>query len=180
MPAELISTLIVGALAALFTWLGFRALRRPLPRRVLPLVTGGAMLAFAVWSDYAWWWRTRAALPSGIEVIDTLPGRTLWRPWTFIYPSIGRMVAVDRAGVRTNPEHPDVRLVDVVLLERWMPAKRAPRLVDCAAARIANADDPAAFAADGLPAVEAWSPMRRESPLYAALCASAAAPSGSR
>jgi hypothetical protein len=170
MPLELISTLIVGAAAALFTWLAFRVRRRPMPRRLLPLAVGIGMLGYAVWSEYSWASRTAAALPAGVEVIERLPQRSPWRPWTYLAPPHTRMVAIDRGAIRRNPAHPDIVLVDLVLLERWLPARRVVRLIDCTGPRTADVTDPAAFAEGGLPPADAWSPLRPEGPLARAVC----------
>jgi hypothetical protein len=170
-PYELFGTLIVGALSALFLWLFYRAvLRRPLPRRLLPIGVGLAMIAYTVWSEYSWGWRTREALPEGIEVIETFATNSLWRPWTFIAPQVTRMIAVDRAGIRHNPAYPGIALVDLVLLERFAPARRIVRLIDCGEARTADVTDPSRLSEGGLPAPEAWVPLRRDAMLYRALC----------
>jgi hypothetical protein len=171
MPLELISTLIVGATAALMTWLVFRVRRRPVPRRLLPLAVGAGMIAYAVYSEYSWWWRTADALPAGVEVIETLPQRSPWRPWTYLKAPLTRMIAVDRESIRRNPSHADMLLIDLVLLERWLPARRVVRLVDCAGRRSADVTDPSVFMAGGLPPSDAFSALRPEGPLYRALCA---------
>jgi hypothetical protein len=171
MPFDLISTFVVGAVTALFTWLFFRTIRRPMPRRALPLAIGLAMIAYAIWSEYSWGWRTADLLPADVEVIDRLPDRSPWRPWTYLYPRVTRMIAVDRGSVRRNPAVPGVVMVDLVLLERWMPTRRAVRMIDCPGARMADVTNPAAFEAGGLPPADAWSDLRMDGPIYGAVCA---------
>lgn len=170
MPLDLVSTLVVGAAAALFTWLFFRVIRRPMPRRVLPIAIGLAMIAYAIWSEYAWEWQTTGLLPADVEVIERLADRSPWRPWTYLHPRVTRMIALDHGTLRRNPSFPNMVMVDLVLLERWLPTRRVVRLIDCAGKRSADVTDPAAFAAGGLPPADAWTPLRPDGPIYRPVC----------
>ncbi len=172
MPLDLIAVLIVGAAAALFTWLFFRTRRRPMPRKLLPLVIGAAMLAYGVWSEYSWSWRTAAALPAGVVVIDEIAESRPWKPWTYLFPEVGRMIAIDRNGMRRNERFPGLVMVDVVLLERWLPARHVVQIIDCANARLADATATTELTEGALPPTGAWVELKRDSSLYRAVCGS--------
>lgn len=170
MPLDLVSTLMVGAAVGLFTWLFFRLIRRPMPRRALPLAIGLAMIAYAIWSDYSWGRRTEDLLPADMEVVERLSDHTRWQPWTYLFPRTTRMIAVDRGSIRRNPAFPDVVMVDLVLLERWLPTRRVVRLVDCAGGRTADVTDPEALEDGGLPPAETWATLRTDGPFYQTMC----------
>lgn len=173
MPLDLIAVLIVGAAAALFTWLFFRTRRQPMPRKLLPLVVGAAMLAYGIWSEYSWSSRTAAALPAGVVVIDEIAESHLWKPWTYLFPEVSRMIAIDRNGMRRNERFPGLVMVDVVLLERWLAARQVVQIIDCPNARIADATATAELTEGALPPAGDWAELRRSSSLYRAVCGGA-------
>jgi hypothetical protein len=97
------------------------------------------------------------------------------QPWTLLFPRADRMVAVDRAGILTNERFPDHYLVELVLLERFMPGRLTRVIIDCRGARQASVGETALDAG----ALEAapWAPMRRDGALFRNVCAPPAASS---
>jgi hypothetical protein len=174
MLTSLLVTFLLGIFAGAMIWLPYRTFRRKPPPFLVPAVIGATMIAFTTWNDYTWAARTADALPAGVEVIERIEGGTPWQPWTLLFPRADRMVAIDRAGILKNERFPDHSLVDLVLLERFMPARLTRMIIDCRGARQASAGPGALDAA----AVEAasWAPMRRDGPLFRAVCAPPAAP----
>ncbi len=172
MPVDLIGALIAGVAAGGLVWLVFRTIRRPLPRFLIPMVVGTAMLAYAIWNEYSWASRTIDAFPAGFEVIDRIPERSPWRPWTYLVPRVSRLIVLDRAEMRRNERHPGYVLVELVLFERLIPAKRVNLMVDCEHARLSDVTG-GGLAPDALPPESAWSPLRRDGTLFKASCAPA-------
>jgi hypothetical protein len=77
-------------------------------------------------------------------------------------------MALDRAGVQSNPEAPGVLLADVYLFARWNPPARLTQLVDCP--NRARAEVSEAALADLSQAV--WRSAPEDDPLLEALCTS--------
>ncbi len=178
MAFDLLATLFVAGFAGAFTWLVFRAIRRRPPRVLIPLVVGAVMLSYTVWNAYSWAWRTAEALPQGVEVIEKIPKTIFWQPWTFLFPQVDRMVAIDRVQVRSNERFPGYTLVELVLIERFIPARRALILIDCRNGRRADVSERLTALGDALPPDKAWAPMRRDSSLFRAVCETAVKASG--
>ncbi len=179
MLITLLVTIFLALLAGAMVWLVFRTIRRRPPRYLIPAAIGATMLAFTIWNEYTWASRTTAALPAGVEVIERIVGSTPWQPWTFIFPRSDRMVALDRQSVRTNDRLPGLILVDLVLLERLMPARRTMLIIDCAGARQMNVPADAATLGAAIPEAADWDPMRRDGTLFRAVCEPATASSPS-
>ncbi|MDZ3836656.1 MAG: hypothetical protein U0S49_04685 [Rhodospirillales bacterium] len=172
MLISLVVTFLLAFFAGAMVWLAYRTFRRKPPPFLIPAVIGATMIAFTTWTDYTWAARTTDALPAGVEVVERIEGGTPWQPWTLLFPRADRMVAIDRAGILKNERFPDHSLVELVLLERFMPARLTRVIIDCRGARQASAGAGALDAA----AVEAasWAPMRRDGPLFRTVCASPA------
>lgn len=168
---ELVAAVALGAAAAGVVMLLNRLVGGRLPRWATPAATGLAMIGYAVQSEYAWYPRTVAGLPEGVEVLTAVESDALWKPWTYAAPQVLRFAAVDAAGARTNPAAPGMVLAEVYVFERFAPTARAPVLVDCAERRQADVADGVPFDADGVPRPERWSPLPEGAPLLAALCA---------
>ena len=173
MPLDLIGAIVAGAAAGGLVWLVFRTIRRRLPRFLIPMVVGAAMLAYAIWNEYSWASRTVAAFPAGIQVIERIPEHSPWRPWTYLAPPVSRLIVLDRAQVRRNERHPGYVLVELVLFERLIPAKGVILMLDCVDARRSDVTDHGLDPESGLPPATTWAPLRRDSPLFNAACASA-------
>lgn len=165
---ELIATFATGiATGALVFALAHLSGGR-LPRYAAPAAAGLAMLAYAIWSEYTWAARTAGTLPEGVEVLVEVPESRPWKPWTLVVPQVTRFMALDRAGVQSNPEAPGVLLADVYLFARWNPPARVPQFVDCANRALAEVSD--AALAD--PSQAAWRSAPEDDPLLEALCTS--------
>lgn len=170
MLLELIAVVVAG-FAAGGVMLVVRRVAPALPRWLLPLVAGGAMLGTAISLEYTWYGRTAASLPPGIDVALTHENRAPWRPWTYARPYIDRFVAVDRAAARTHAGADGQRLVDVYVFGRWSPTQRIQSVFDCAAGRRADLVPGVSFAADGRLDGATWHDTGRDHPVTRAACA---------
>ncbi|MCB1347837.1 MAG: hypothetical protein KDK11_04050 [Maritimibacter sp.] len=170
---ELIATFVAGVAAAGVVLLLNKLLRGRLPRWLMPVAAGAAMIAMAIYNEYGWFPRTEANLPESLEIIDKVESRAWYRPWTYVTPFVERFVAVDRASVRTHEARPDYRLADVYLFGRWSPVHRLPVLADCAEWRRAALTDGFAFEADGSVTGADWASVAEDDAIVAALCGAA-------
>ena len=163
---ELIATFAAGIAAAGLVLIAGHLTGGRLPRWVMPVAAGAAMLGYTIWSEYTWGARTVESLPEGVVVLVTVEESRVWKPWTYLVPQTTRIMALDRSGVQTNPDAPGILLADLYFFERWAaPAKRS-QLVDCAQGM--RADASGAALAD--PSEAAWRSMAADAPLREALC----------
>lgn len=167
---ELIATIVAGVAAAGVVMLLGKLLRGRLPKWLMPVAAGAAMIAMAIYNEYGWYPRTLATLPEGLEVVETVESRSWYRPWTYLRPFVVRFVAVDRATLRTHEAQPDYRLADVYLFGRWAPIHRLPVLGDCAGWRRAALTDGITFEADGDVTGADWADVVEDDAIVTALC----------
>lgn len=161
---ELIATVFAGVAMGGLAMLVDRLSGRRLPRGVVPIAAGAAMIAFAIWSEYAWFDRTRAGLPETATVIVQNQSRAAWRPWTYVMPLTTRFAAVDTARSDPIPGAEATLALPVQLFERWKPVIEVPIAVDCAGSRRADLV--------GLNDLDQarWTPLGEEDPLLVAIC----------
>ncbi len=162
----LIGTVMLGVTAASLVFIFGRVLKRRLPRWLIPVAAGGAMMGFIIWSDYAYFARTAAALPDGMRVVSFQTSTSMIRPWTLIAPPVNRFMAM--AGQRTHPDWPGYVLTELLFLQRWYPTRPVAQLIDCGGERRADVelDDLAA----GEPEALDWFPLARDHALWQAAC----------
>ncbi|EPX80612.1 hypothetical protein [Litoreibacter arenae] len=167
---ELIGTLVAGAAVALIVWAVNRTLKGRLPSWLVPVSAGAAMLLATISSEYSWFSRTQASMPGGMVVADKVEERVFYRPWTYAKPFVSRFVAVDRASLRTHPEQPEQKLVDLVFYGRWTRTAKIPVLFDCAAGKRADIVDGIEFGDEGEVTNAQWRDLSSEDPILRAAC----------
>ena len=85
-------------------------------------------------------------------------------------PFVTRFVAVDLAAMRTHPEQPDQRLVDLVFYGRWARTAKVPVLFDCAEGARADIADGVEFGPDGAALNVTWLETGLDDPITATAC----------
>lgn len=167
---ELVGTVMAGIAAALFIW-AVRHWKPGLPAWVLPVGAGSAMLAAAVSTEYGWYGRISRQLPETFVVAQRIDEESPLRPWTYVMPFTSRFVAVDTGSLRTNPQVPDQRMIDLYFFGRWAPLQRVTVLWDCAGNRTATLGEGTEFGEDGQVAGADWQPIAADDPILRAACA---------
>ena len=173
MLVHFVVTLAVTVVACLMCWAVFHTLRRPMPRYLLPLIAGSVAIGYGIQAEYTWGSRTAGVLPDSFAVLREVEDRSVFAPWTWLVPKVVRFSAVDTAAIGRHPSHPDLRLVDVLLFERFHPVRRVPQLIDCAGERRADPGDGRAFTVDGLPEELVWRAFDEGDALPEAVCGTA-------
>ncbi|TCP60327.1 hypothetical protein EV663_1105 [Rhodovulum bhavnagarense] len=163
---ELIASFVAGLGAVGLVLALDRLTGRHLPRWLVPLAAGGAMIGYAVWSEYSWAPRTVAGLPSGVVEIERIAERKPWKPWTYAVPQVTRLMTADVGGAATRADAPGLRLVTLYAFARWQPTRAIPQLVDCTGGARADVTD--AVLAD--PAAADWRALAADDPLRRAVC----------
>lgn len=161
---ELIAVFVAGFAGAGAAMLLRKATGGRLPRWLVPLGAGAAMLIATISSEYSWYGRTAAALPEGMAVAQTVESRALWRPWTYAFPLTDRFVAVDVKGLRENEQTAGLYLAEMAFFGRWKPVTQVQIMVDCTGHRRA---DPTL--GDGAEPV--WRDVGPEDPVVRTVCA---------
>ncbi len=166
----LIGTLMVGVGAASLVFILCKALRRPVPGWLLPAAAGAGMLAFHIWSDYAWAARTIAELPGHVVVAERYSSRSPLQPWTYLAPKVDRFSAVDTNEIRRHPQVEDMAMAVVYLVTRWYPTAGTLQLYDCATPRRADVGDSLAADAGGRPIDPNWVTLEPDDPVRRVVC----------
>lgn len=169
---ELIAVIVAGVAAGGITLVTRRA-APALPRWLVPIAAGGAMLVAAISLEYSWFGRTAAGLPERTEVASKNEARAPWRPWTYIVPYVDRFVVVDRASVRTKAGLEGQRMVDLYLFGRWTPTIRITSVFDCGAGRRADLGPDVSLAEDGSLSGASWIDTGLDDPVTRTACGEA-------
>ena len=151
-------------------WAGFRHLGRSMPRYLLPMMAATVVIGYGVYAEYTWNARTTGALPASYEVLVRGEERTALAPWTWIWPRAVRLSAIDLDAIRHHPTHPELRLVEVFLLERFHPTRRVRQLVHCADQRGADVAHEPVFTSNGMPVAHNWRAVDTDDRLLVAAC----------
>lgn len=167
---DFIATVAAAFAAAGIVLFLIRVLRIRLPKWILPLAIGGAMLGYAVWSEHSWFPRVAAALPPTVEVAWKNEDSAWWRPWTYVVPLTSRFIAVDRASIKTHEAAPAQRLVNLLLIARWQGTVTVPVLYDCEGARRADLLEGVEFGPEGTVTGAEWHDLPADDPVMAVAC----------
>jgi hypothetical protein len=128
------------------------------------------MIAATISSEYSWYARTTATMPAGMVVAQTVEEKALYRPWTYARPFTSRYVAVDQQSLRTHPNQPDQRIVDLVFYGRWTRTAKVPMLFDCAENRRADVVDGITFDDAGAVVDAQWFALDADDPVLRTAC----------
>ncbi|MFY0680157.1 MAG: hypothetical protein JXR13_06235 [Thalassovita sp.] len=167
---ELIATFIAGIAAAGLMMLLNKGLGGRLPRWLVPVAAGAAMIAATISNEYSWFGRTSAALPPEVQIAQTVESQTFYRPWTYVSPFVERFMAVDTTSRRTNANVPDQHMVDLLFFGRWSAVQVLPVLVDCATLLQAPLDDSTVFDDDGAVRSANWAPLAKDHGVVRIVC----------
>ena len=169
MLLHLMTVFAAGIFAALCTFLVARNFKG-IPKYVIPVMGGLAMICYAVWSEYSWASRTTAALPDHIKVAKVYTSNSPFAPWTYIFPRADRMMLVDISRHKKNSSHPDIVLTELVLVKRFQPTARVAQLFDCKANKRADVPASNIFIRKDFSVIIKWQPLEKGSNLIQAAC----------
>ena len=146
------------------------ALRRRLPKWIIPAAAGAGMLLMAIWLEYSWLERTTGTFPEGVEVASTNQVRSWYRPWTYVVPLTNRMIAIDHRFDRRHAAVPGQVLTRVILAGRWEPTRQFGVVFDCNANRRADLLDGVELGEDGALDNAKWLQLAAEDPVLRNAC----------
>lgn len=167
---ELIATFIAGIAAAGLLMLINKGIGGKLPRWLIPVAAGAAMIIATISNEYSWYSRTANALPSEVKIAQTVENKALYRPWTYVRPYVERFMAVDSTSIRQHANQPDIHLVDLLFFGRWSAVQVLPVLVDCVNLRQAPLDDSTQFDSNGAVVDAKWSALAKDHGVVSIVC----------
>ena len=167
---EMVATLVSGFAGAGVVLLLSKISGGRLPKWAMPVGAGLAMILTTIANEYAWYDRTQETLPEGMEVIQTVENKAIYRPWTYVKPFTERFIALDEPSLRTHDARPNMRMADVYFFGRWSAPEKMVMLADCAAGRRAPLIDGVSFDADGEITGVDWFAPGEGDPLVTAIC----------
>ena len=167
---ELIAVIVAGVAGFGAAALVNRVVGGRLPRWLMPVAAGGAMLAVAISNEYSWYPRTAMTLPERLEVAYTVENRSFFRPWTYAVPFVDRFLAVDRSTLQTHEGAPGHRMVDIYAFRRWTAPQKMGVVFDCPGGRSAPVGSAATFAADGTIGGLVWDDVGADDPVLRTAC----------
>lgn len=160
---ELLAVIIAGIAGAGVMMLVAKLTGNRLPKWLVPVAAGAAMLGTTISSEYSWFSRTSGNMPDGLEVVQTVESTAVYRPWTYLAPYTDRFVAVDTENIRENAEQADLFLADLYFFGRWSTVQSVEVMVNCDTGQRA---DPAL--GDGSPPV--WREVPADDPIVTGVC----------
>ncbi len=168
---EIVATLVAGVAGAGVVMLLNKLTGGRLPRWAVPFGVAAGMLVTTIANEYAWYGRTVANLPEGLVVVSEVENSSLYRPWVRVKPFVEQFVAVDGDSLLLNKAYPDLRMVTLVRLGRWVTPSQQAVMVDCAQGRRAPLAGPDAVGSEGWLDRLAWFDAPADDPVVTATCA---------
>ena len=160
---ELIAVIVAGFAGAGVMMAIVRLTGGRLPKWLIPVAAGAAMLGTTISSEYSWFSRTAGNMPEGLEVVQTVENTAFYRPWTFLFPYTDRFVAVDHNNLRPNSDQPDLFIADLYFFGRWATVRSVEVMVNCQSGQRA---DPA-LGDEGTPV---WRDVPADDPIVSGVC----------
>lgn len=167
---ELIATVFAGFAAAGIVLALNKGLKGRLPKWILPVAAGAAMLLATISSEYSWFPRAKSNLPEGLQVVQTVQGSAIYRPWTLLWPFVERFAALDTVSVTSHAEQPQMRLADLYFYGRWAPVNKLAVLADCDRGQRAALADAIVFHDDGTISGAQWVQPDSDDPILTKIC----------
>lgn len=79
-----------------------------LPNWVLPAAIALAIIGFQVFDEYNWYPRKKASLDENYLIVNEYRAKRLWRPWSYIWPSVTSITVVNRDNLQNLENAEDV------------------------------------------------------------------------
>lgn len=171
-------TALVAGFAGAGIGLGLRALtRKRLPKGIIPVCAGLAMIAATVGTEYGWYPNVIRTMPSDLVVISQREQQAWYQPWTFVQPWVRGFISYSPSETTETAEGSSVYVVQVRQQERWQPQIVRPIVVDCDGNRRAEVRPETEFSEDGEPTNVTWLDVLSDDPILSAVCDGGAAAS---
>jgi hypothetical protein len=136
---------------------------------IYPAIVALGMVGYTVWAEYSWAARTMETQPQ-LRLASQSGDAVFYRPWTFIWPHVTRITAVDVLETRVHPAQPDLVLTRVVLIARWQPVRAVISVFDCEAGARADLGPEVTLNADGTLEGADWVALESDNAVLVTAC----------
>jgi len=166
----LITVFIAGFAGAGIGFLLHNLTRKRMPKGIVPVFAGLAMIAATVSLEYGWEGGVRATMAEDLVIVSTREQQAWYQPWTLVRPWVRGFIAYSPAETAETAEGSGLMAVQLRIQERWQPQVVRPALVDCANARWTDLSASMEFTETGLPIEVIWRETGPDDPVVSAVC----------
>jgi hypothetical protein len=171
-------TALVAGVAGAGIGLGLRALtRNRLPKGIIPICAGVAMIVATVGTEYGWYPNVVRTMAPDLVIISQREQQAWYQPWTYVRPWVRGFVGYSPSETVETAEGSGIYVVQVRGQERWQPQIVRPILVDCSGSRRAEFRPETEISDDGEPTNAEWLDVPSDDPTISAVCGGGAAAS---
>jgi hypothetical protein len=167
----LVSVFIAGFAGAGIGLLLRNITRNRLPKGVIPICAGVAMIATTVGQEYGWFDGVRSTMAQDLVVISTREQQAWYQPWTFVRPWVRGFISYSPSETVETAPGSGLLVVQLRLQERWQPQFVRPALVDCANLRWSDITPDMNFDENGRPEGATWRETGLDDPIVGTVCA---------
>lgn len=112
---HLLAVFIFGICAGSLAFLFIKLSRNRLPKWLIPVFAGIAMLSYLAYYDYTWFDFKRSQLPAESVVVEEGRASNFFRPWSYAVPPVSSFVVLD--GNVKESQQQGQRLVEYIRYE---------------------------------------------------------------
>ena len=164
-------TAVVAGFAGAGIGLVLRSLtRKRLPKGIIPVAAGIAMIAATIGTEYGWYPNVVRTMAPDLVIISERKQQAWYQPWTFVRPWVRGFIGYSPAETAETAEGSGIYVVQLRRQERWQPQIVLPNLVDCDGSRRAELRPETEFSDTGEPLGVAWLDVPSDDPILSAVC----------
>jgi len=148
--------------------------RKRLPKSVIPVSAGVAMIVATVALEYQWSDNVLRTMAPDTVVVSERTQQAWYQPWTYVQPWVRGFIGFSPEEVAETAQGSGILVVQMRRQERWQPQMVIPNLVDCATGRRAELHAQTEFDDAGQPTNANWRDVPADDPIVSAVCREAA------
>jgi hypothetical protein len=171
----LLTAIVAGFAGAGIGLLLRSASGKRLPKGIIPVAAGLAMLVATIGTDYGWYENTLRTMAPDLVIVSERQQQAWYQPWTYVRPWVRGFIGYSPAETVETAGGSGIYVVQLRRQERWQPQIVLPALVDCDAGARAEILPETTFSETGEPAGVTWLDVGPDDPILNAVCGGRAA-----
>lgn len=144
--------------------------RNRLPKGVIPVCAGLAMITATVATEYQWAPNVQRTMPEDLVIIAERKQQAWYQPWTYVQPWTRGFIAYSPLETVETAEGSGILVVQTRIQERWQPEVVRPILVDCTSWTRGDVTAETVFDDAGQPIDTPWREVAQDDPFLSAVC----------